>query len=193
MRGLGSGAANLENMRVAPSGSRRRTLTIATFCLLLPIALAMSLRAHAQWRDFERARALYARADEELHHKHLPKAIEHLETVIQLCPDYLAAWDLLAHCYLESKQPDRAIEVLQEACRVHPKISQLRTTLGLVYVRLEQPEKAFEQFDAAMKLDPNDPLPVRLKGSLSEPAQSPVEGPEDGQHGEADQKPEHAQ
>jgi tetratricopeptide (TPR) repeat protein len=153
----------------------------------------MSLRAQAQWRDFDRARSLYAQAEDEVHHRHLPEAIEHLEQVIHLCPDYLAAWDLLAHCYLLSKQPDRAIEVLQEACRVHPGISQFRTTLGLVYVRLEQPEKAIEQFDAAMKLDPIDPMPARLKQSLSKPAQSSVKGPEDGQHGESDQKAEHAQ
>lgn len=166
---------------------------IVIFCLLFPVALAMSLRAQAQWRDFDRARALFAQAEDEVHHQQYAEAIENLDQVIGLCPDYLAAWDLLAHCHVLSSQPEKAVECLQEACRVHPEISQFRTTLGQVYLSLEQPGKASEQFDLAMKLDPTDPLPARLKESLSEPAQGSVQGSEGGQHNQPDQEAEQTQ
>ncbi len=153
----------------------------------------MSLRAQAQWRDFDRARTLFAQAEHDVHSQRYAEAINHLDQVIGLCPDYLAAWDLLAHCHALNKQPEKALECLQEACRVHPEISQFRTALGQVYMRLDQPGKASEQFDLAMKLDPLDPLPARLKRGLSEPAQSTVQGSEGSQHGQPDQKAEQTQ
>ena len=84
------------------------------------------------------------------------KAVLYFRRALKLNPDYLSAWTLMGHEYLELKNPPAAIDAYRRAVGVSPRDYRAWYGLGQTYEFLQMPYYALYYYRRAAQLRPTD-------------------------------------
>lgn len=84
------------------------------------------------------------------------KAVLYFRRALKLNPDYLSAWTLMGHEYLELKNPPAAIDAYRKAVGVCPRDYRAWYGLGQTYEFLQMPYYALYYYRRAAQLRPHD-------------------------------------
>jgi len=84
------------------------------------------------------------------------KAVLYFKQALRLNPEYIAAWTLLGHEYVELKNTNAAIESYRRATEVNARDYRAWYGLGQTYELLKMPFYSLYYFREAQKLRPND-------------------------------------
>lgn len=103
------------------------------------------------------ARDLYQKALDDSRAGDTKKAIEELQSALELYPDFPLALNELAVQYLKIGQPDKAVEVLSKAVKLAAQDFQPRLNYGFALLNLRRYAEAEEQLRIAIKLNSGFP------------------------------------
>ncbi|QDZ24131.1 subunit 8 of anaphase-promoting complex [Chloropicon primus] len=84
------------------------------------------------------------------------KAVAYFRRALKLNRNYLSAWTLMGHEYVEMKNPEAAIEAYRRAVDINPRDYRAWYGLGQTYEVLRMPYYALYYFRQATKLRPGD-------------------------------------
>ncbi|KAL4446289.1 hypothetical protein ABPG77_003096 [Micractinium sp. CCAP 211/92] len=84
------------------------------------------------------------------------RAVQYFRRALRLKPDYLSAWTLMGHEYVELKNPPAAIEAYRHAVDVNPRDYRAWYGLGQTYELVNMPYYALYYFRRAVQLRPQD-------------------------------------
>ncbi|GAB4814903.1 hypothetical protein N2152v2_001949 [Parachlorella kessleri] len=84
------------------------------------------------------------------------KAVLYFRRALKLNPQYLSAWTLMGHEYVEMKNPPAAIEAYRHAVDVSPRDYRAWYGLGQTYELVNMPYYALYYFRRAVQLRPHD-------------------------------------
>jgi len=156
-----------------------RVRKIITLSILLTIVLfngLMSFARNYDWADMKSllekaviASPFNARAKVNLAqtYRHLgehEKAIEILEALCELVPDYTNGLLALGRCYEEVGKYQSAIETYEKVLKTNPNSLQALNSLGNLYFKTGQYSLAVETYKKALKISPNS---VQLRYNLA--------------------------
>lgn len=106
-------------------------------------------------KDPNNAELRYKLADCYLKYGLTNKAMEELNVVVKLKPDYAPAHITLASIYERKGNLDLAVKELSEAARISPNAVELKYQLGKTYQQNGQKDKAVEEFRGIIQIDPS--------------------------------------
>jgi len=129
-------------------------LVLTLFCLP-----AMSITA-ADW--FNQAQALWS--DDRGKFADSKKAIEYLNSAIQLQPDYAVAYNSRGNAYADLGRFKRAIEDYDQAIRIKPDYAYAFINRGDAHYSLGQYQHAVDDCTAAIRLQPKMALAYSNRG-----------------------------
>lgn len=130
---------------------------------LIPLTIAMVLRAQAQMQNIEAGRNLFLASERSVHENNYPRAIEQLEEAVSLWPELTGAWESLALCYHREGQQEKAYQTYERGIEKNPGNPDLRFGLGAMYLRDDRYELAMVTMDRLMEVDPSDLRAPRLR------------------------------
>ncbi|EIE22594.1 TPR-like protein [Coccomyxa subellipsoidea C-169] len=84
------------------------------------------------------------------------KAVQYFRRALKLNRNYLSAWTLMGHEYVEMKNPPAAIEAYRRAVDLNPRDYRAWYGLGQTYELLHMPFYALNYFRRATQLRPHD-------------------------------------
>lgn len=84
------------------------------------------------------------------------QAVIYFQRALKLNPDYLSAWTLMGHEYVEMKNPNAAIEAYRRAVDLNSRDFRAWYGLGQTYEMLSMPYYAVYYFRRAAQLRPYD-------------------------------------
>jgi len=108
----------------------------------------------------------YDRGKAYLQKGQVESAIENLQKVIQLQPDFANAYLHLGAAYYALGQPEQAIDHIQKHIKLQPGSAVAYISLGNVYASMEQRQKAIECYAKAAELQPKDATPYYCIGII---------------------------
>jgi anaphase-promoting complex subunit 8 len=91
------------------------------------------------------------------------KAVLYFRRAIRLNPQYLAAWTLMGHEYVEMKNPQAAIEAYRRAVDINPRDYRAWYGLGQTYEIMSMPFYALHYYRKTITLRPYDPRMVSAR------------------------------
>jgi len=93
-----------------------------------------------------------------------PKAIEYLNEVIHLRPNFAAAYGVRGNAYYDQKEYELALEDYNEAIRIKPDVAMFFNNRGNVFKELHQYETAIADYNQAILLKPDYALSYHNRG-----------------------------
>jgi tetratricopeptide (TPR) repeat protein len=92
--------------------------------------------------------------------KQYERAADQFQRAVQLSPDDITAWNLLAQTYRAMGQPERAIRTLDSALRINQDSPVSYFLLGESFRDLKRPERAVGFYEQALQRNPQFPEAV---------------------------------
>ena len=96
------------------------------------------------------------------------KAVLYFQRALKLNPNYLSAWTLMGHEYVEIKRTSEAIQAYRQAIDVNVRDYRAWYGLGQIYEILKMPNYCLHYFRKAQMLRPNDSRMVMALGEAYE-------------------------
>ena len=84
------------------------------------------------------------------------KAVMYFQRALKLDPNFLAAWTLMGHEFVELKNPPAAIEAYRKAVAINPGDYRAWYGLGQTYELVNMPYYALYYYSKAVLLRPRD-------------------------------------
>ena len=140
----------LSHLQGEEEGNRRRIMEMESrkdwdgLVKLAEQNLAVDRRSTSWWMV-----AGYAHSQAGRH----PRAIDCYRMMVELAPDDMVGWELLAQSYRAAGQPQRAVQTLNNAARVRDDAPPIWFVLGQSYDDLGRTDLAAGAYRNAVKLD----------------------------------------
>lgn len=119
-------------------------------------ANALQQKIEAIWHDADSAsmNLIFLRAKSAMERGHLHTALEHLDDLVRLEPDFAEGWNARAtvHYYLGNYHESR--NDITETLRREPRHYGALSGLGLVYMAQREPSAALRSYRAALEVHP---------------------------------------
>jgi Flp pilus assembly protein TadD len=90
----------------------------------------------------QKAMKLAARAQEESDKNHLAKAVDWLQQAVQMCPEFVEAWNNLGVTLMRMDKQKEAESAFLRALQTDPRSAPALRNLGLLYLETEKPQEA---------------------------------------------------
>jgi tetratricopeptide (TPR) repeat protein len=94
------------------------------------VEMGMSICQNILKRSPDNPKALVLLGEVFLHKGDVIKAIQHMESVVELIPNEPEAWLTLSWLWAENHQSDRSLETLKKGIKINPDQPQLLRALG---------------------------------------------------------------
>ena len=99
---------------------------------------------------------LMERADEAISNEEFPLAIEILDRLVVLQPDWAEAWNRRATVFFLTDDYRRSVADIGEVLRLEPRHYGAISGLGLIYRSLGDDKRAFKAFEQALEIYPQN-------------------------------------
>lgn len=99
---------------------------------------------------------LMERADEAISNEEFPLAIEILDRLVVLQPDWAEAWNRRATVFFLTDDYRRSVSDIGEVLRLEPRHYGAISGLGLIYRSLGDNKRAFKAFEQALEIYPQN-------------------------------------
>lgn len=113
-----------------PKKKHRQKLELALLGLLLPMALVSGSNSYRLLKAFDKAEAIYHKADKALHEGNYPQAMQGFRETLEIYPEFYAAWEGLAVAYYSTRQFELEVATYKSAVAVLPRNGELHRELG---------------------------------------------------------------
>jgi tetratricopeptide (TPR) repeat protein len=82
-------------------------------------------------------------------------ALELLDKIIVIKPDYVEAWNRRATIYFMKNDYGKSLADIREVLKREPRHFGALSGLGIIFEELDQPEKALAAYQAALAIHPH--------------------------------------
>src|SRR5207244_3113424 len=143
------------SFQVLPQNPEERTVLGADFSRhLAQLVIAYN---EALVRDNPNDAEAHTRAGRaQLYLDHIPEALAHLLTAVEVNPKYDRAWYELGYIYLGQQQLAAAQHAFEKVLQLNPDDFQAEGNLGSIFLKLGELEQAEAHLRAALRINPQD-------------------------------------
>lgn len=134
--------------------AKKQLLVLA---MLLLVFAGFSLRGYFEYRDFNRAKAIFDDANRSLEAGHWLEAEAKLEKTVEEYKYMPAAWEELATVKELLGKYEESADVLARSVEHLPKSVRLRVLYSIALIKLDRKEEAMEQARLVHTMDPAEP------------------------------------
>jgi tetratricopeptide (TPR) repeat protein len=121
------------------------------------VATAVEKRISAIWMDSgsDTINLLTKWADDAIDAMNYPLALDYLDRITALKPDYVEGWDKRANVYFMTEDYGRALADLEHVLALEPRHFGALAGVGTILHALGNDAKALQAYKTALALDPN--------------------------------------
>ena len=119
-------------------------------------AKALERKIVAAWNESgsDTVDLLVQRAGAAIEDKDLGIALQYLDLVTQMLPDYAEGWNMRATVYYLLDEYELSLADIQRTLALQPRHFGALTGLGLIFRELDQPDKALEAYRQVLAVHP---------------------------------------
>ncbi len=122
------------------------------------------------WNDpgSDSMRLIFERAKSAMAERRLAVAIEHLDDLVLLAPDFAEGWNARATAHYLAGEYARSLDDIDATLRLEPRHFGALSGQGMVFLATGKPRRALDSFRQALRLHPHMPGPQALVRELTE-------------------------
>jgi|FEC22Drversion2_1045045.scaffolds.fasta_scaffold00219_22 tetratricopeptide (TPR) repeat protein len=119
-------------------------------------ARALETRVREIWQrsGSDTADLLLGRAGSAFEREDYARALQYLDTIVALRPDFVEAWNMRATVYYMLDEYDLSMSDIERVLSLQPRHFGALSGLGMIFRELNQPREALEAFRRALAVNP---------------------------------------
>lgn len=119
-------------------------------------AKALETRVREIWQrsGSDTADLLLGRAGDAFKREDYARALQYLDTIVALRPDFVEGWNMRATVYYMLDEYDLSMSDIEQVLSLQPRHFGALSGLGMIFRELNQPRQALEAFRRALAVNP---------------------------------------